>query len=210
MSKEKQHVLVAGANRATGQLVVEILRKSDHYQPIAMVRKEDQKQKFEQQHIKVVLADLENDISHTMEGVDKVIFAASSKSKNLKDVDQKGAKKIVDAALDAGVQKYVMLSSIGADNPSVSEDLKDYLKAKKNADEYLMKSDLPYTVVRPGHLTHDDASNRVKLQKKLDEPGKISRADFAKTLVEVLEENVMKNETFELIQGEVPIEDAVR
>ena len=210
MSREKQNILVAGANGATGQIIIETLQQSEHYQPIAMVRKEDQKQKFEQQDVKTVLADLEEDVSHAMKGIDKVIFAAGSKGKNLKGVDQEGAKKLVDAALDAKVEKYVMLSSIGADNPSVSDELEDYLKAKKNADEYLMKSGLQYTIVRPGYLTNDDASLSVKLEEKLDQPGKISRADVAKTLVEVLEQDVKKNKIFELIKGDTSIEEAVR
>ena len=210
MSREKQNILVAGANGATGQIIIETLQQSEHYQPIAMVRKEDQKQKFEQQDVKTVLADLEEDVSHAMKGIDKVIFAAGSKGKNLKGVDQEGAKKLVDAALDAKVEKYVMLSSIGADNPSVSDELGDYLKAKKNADEYLMKSGLQYTIVRPGYLTNDDASHSVKLEEKLDQPGKISRADVAKTLVEVLEQDVKKNKIFELIKGDTSIEEAVR
>ena len=210
MSREKQNILVAGANGATGQIIIETLQQSEHYQPIAMVRKEDQKQKFEQQDVKTVLADLEEDVSHAMKGIDKVIFAAGSKGKNLKGVDQEGAKKLVDAALDAKVEKYVMLSSIGADNPSVSDELEDYLKAKKNADEYLMKSGLQYTIVRPGYLTNDDASHSVKLEEKLDQPGKISRADVAKTLVEVLEQDVKKNKIFELIKGDTSIEEAVR
>ena len=210
MSREKQNILVAGANGTTGQIIIETLQQSEHYQPIAMVREEDQKQKFEQQDVKTVLADLEEDVSHAMKGIDKVIFAAGSKGKNLKGVDQEGAKKLVDAALDAKVEKYVMLSSIGADNPSVSDELEDYLKAKKNADEYLMKSGLQYTIVRPGYLTNDDASHSVKLEEKLDQPGKISRADVAKTLVEVLEQDVKKNKIFELIKGDTSIEEAVR
>ena len=69
---------------------------------------------------------------------------------------------------------------------------------------------MQYTIVRPGYLTNDDASHSVKLEEKLDQPGKISRADVAKTLVEVLEQDVKKNKIFELIKGDTSIEEAVR
>jgi len=37
-----------------------------------------------------------------------------------------------------------------------------------------------------------------------------SRADVAKTLVEVLDDDVRKNQIFEILSGETPIEKAVR
>jgi uncharacterized protein YbjT (DUF2867 family) len=209
MTNEKQNILIAGANGTTGRLIVELLKDSDVYRPIAMVRKKEQKDRFEQENVSVVLADLEKNLSHAVKNADKVIFAAGSKGKNVIGVDQDGAKRLIDAAKDAGIKKFVMLSTMGADNPSVSEEMGDYLKAKQNADEYLKASGLDYTIVRPGSLTNEEGTGKIQLREKLESFGKITRADVAKTLVEVLEGDVMQNQVFEILEGETTIEKAI-
>lgn len=175
-----------------------------------MVRKQEQKDRFEQEKVSAVLADLEKDVSHAVNNVDKVIFVAGSKGKNVIGVDQEGAKRLIDAAKDSGVGKFVMLSSMGADNTTVSDELKDYLRAKQNADDYLKASDLDYSIVRPGSLTDKEGTGKIQLREKLENQGSISRADVAHTLVEVLKDDVKKNQVFEILAGEIAIEKAVR
>ena len=209
MTNEKQNILIAGANGTTGRIIVELLKDSDSYRPIAMVRKQEQKNHFEQENVTAVVADLEKDLSHAVKNVDKVIFAAGSRGKNVIGVDQDGAKRLIDAAKDAIIKKFVMLSTMGADNPSVSEEMGDYLKAKQNADEYLKASGLDYTIVRPGSLTNEEGTGKIQLREKLESFGKITRADVAKTLVEVLEGDVMQNQVFEILEGETTIEKAI-
>jgi len=207
---KKENVLVAGASGTTGRIVVDLLKKSNNYNPVAMVRKKEQKEEFEKNDVTAVLADLEEDLSQTTNNMQKVIFAAGSKGKNVIGVDQEGAKKLTDAAKNSEVSKFVMLSSMGADNPSVSEDLQEYLQAKQNADNYLKDSGVNYSIVRPGALTNNNGSGKIKLEKKFDDFGEISRADVAKTLVEVLDAKTRINETFEILSGDTEIEKAVR
>ncbi len=209
MQKIKK-VLVAGANGTTGKIIVSLLKESEAYQPIAMVRKQDQKDDFEKQGISTVLADLEKDVSHAVKNADKVIFAAGSGGKNVIGVDQEGAKSLTNAAREAGLAKFVMLSSMGADNPAENEELEDYLRAKQNADDYLRTSGMRYSIVRPGQLTDEEGTGKIQLDEKLETKGSISRADVAKTLVAALEDNVRQNQIFEILSGEVPIEKAVR
>jgi uncharacterized protein YbjT (DUF2867 family) len=209
MTNEKQNILIAGANGTTGKIIVQLLKDSDTYRPIAMVRKQEQKYRFEHEGVTAVIADLEKDLNHAVKNADKVIFAAGSKGKNVTGVDQEGAKRLIDAAKDAGARKFVMLSSMGADNPSVSKELEDYLKAKQYADEYLKASGLRYTIVRPGSLTDEEGTGKIQLMEKLESFGKITRADVAKTLVEVLEDDVMQNQVFEILAGETLIEKAI-
>ena len=206
---KKENILVAGANGTTGKIIIDLLKESSLYPPIAMVRKEEQKEHFEEQGVTPILADLEEDVNHAFKDVDKVIFAAGSKGKKLVEVDQEGAKRLADAAKRAEARKFVMLSSISADEPSASDDLKDYLKAKQNADNHLRDSGLSYSIVRPGRLTNESSTGKIKVQKKLEKAGKITRADVAKVLVGVLDQEIMLNETFELINGDTPIENAL-
>jgi uncharacterized protein YbjT (DUF2867 family) len=209
MSNEKQNILVAGANGTTGRIIIDLLKKSENYTPIAMVRKQEQKERFEKENVSTVLGDLENDLSDALKNADKVIFAAGSGGNKVKEVDQEGAKRFTDAAKKAGAKKFVMLSSMGADNPPIMPELEEYLKAKQNADEYLRASGLNYSIVRPGGLTNDDGTGKIELQQKLNKQGEISRSDVAKTLVEALADDVKHNQTFEIISGEQSIEKAL-
>jgi uncharacterized protein YbjT (DUF2867 family) len=209
MTNEKQNIVVAGANGTTGRIIVQLLKDSDTYRPIAMVRKQEQKDRFEQEDVTAVIADLEKDVNHAVKNADKVIFAAGSKGENVIGVDQEGAKRLIDAGKDAGVKKFVMLSSMGADNPSVSDALEDYLRAKQNADEYLKASGLEYNIVRPGSLANEEGTGKIQLKEKLENYGSISRADVAKTLVGVMEDGVMQNQVFEILAGETLIQKAI-
>ena len=207
---KKKNVLVAGANGSTGRIIIDLLKKSEKYQPIAMVRKQEQKEHFEKENVATVLGDLEEDLNEAVKGAHKVIFAAGSGGKKVVEVDQEGAKRFTDAAKNAGAEKFVMLSSMGADNPSIGGELEDYLKAKGNADDHLQKSGLAYTIVRPGALTNEEGSGKIQLKEKLEEQESISRANVAQTLVEVLDNDVKQNQIFEILDGETPIEKAVR
>ncbi|MFC7357439.1 SDR family oxidoreductase [Jejudonia soesokkakensis] len=203
-----EKILVAGATGTTGKKVVQLLKDSEHYQPVAMIRKADQKQQFESDKIETVMGDLSQDVSATTKGIDKVIFAAGSGGKDVVNVDQEGAKRLIDASKKEHIKKFVMLSSMGADNPQ--GELKEYLDAKQNADQYLDISGLTFTIVRPGSLTNDEGLGKIKLQKKLNEQGEIPRWDVARTLVKSLDTEVAKNQAFEILKGEQQIEEAVQ
>lgn len=204
-----EKVLVAGANGTTGKKIISILKQSDKYEPFAMVRNKEQVEHFKKDNVKTILADLEQDVSGTTKGVDRVIFAAGSGGKNVKGVDQEGAKKLMDASKKDGVKKFVMLSSMGADNPEVSSELKDYLKAKQNADHHLVNSGLEYSIVRPGALNNEVGKGKIVLENKLNQQGEISRQDVAETLVGSLESSVARNKTFEILQGDTQIKSAL-
>ncbi|WP_405566764.1 SDR family oxidoreductase [Polaribacter sp. Asnod6-C07] len=204
-----ENILVAGANGTTGKKIVNLLESSQYFNPVAMVRKEEQKKQFIERNIQTVLADLEGDVSHTVKNIDKVIFAAGSGGKKVKEVDENGAKKLIKESEKENVKKFVMLSSMGADNPKGTDDLQEYLEAKHNADEFLKKSNLTYSIVRPGSLTNDKGSGKIELKHKLNKQGEISRDDVAQTLVRVLHDTAEVDDTFEIIKGNTLIGKAI-
>ena len=205
-----EQILVAGAHGTTGKKIVNLLKESQYFNPIAMVRKEEQKNFFESQGVDTIMGDLEEDVTHVFNTpIDKVLFAAGSGGKKVVEVDQEGAKRLVDASKQHNIKKFVMLSSMGADNPSEAEDLQDYLKAKHNADEYLKDSGLNYAIVRPGSLTDNELTNKIELAEKLNKSGEISRNDVAQTLVRTLNDDVANKSTFEIIKGDTMIADAL-
>lgn len=204
-----ENILVAGANGTTGKKIVTILESSQYFNPVAMVRKKEQQDQFEKRNIQTVLADLEEDVSYTTKNIDKVIFAAGSGGKKVKEVDENGAKKLIDASKNTKVKKFIMLGSMGADTPEEAEDLKEYLQAKHNADVYLLDSKIPFSIVRPGTLTDDKGKGKIELSEKLNKFGEISRDDVAQTLVRVLHDSATVNETFEIIKGDTLIGKAI-
>ena len=204
-----ENILVAGANGTTGKKVVKLLKESQYFNPIAMVRKREQMEQFKDKNIDTVLADLTEDMTHAIRHVDKVIFAAGSGGKNVIEVDQEGAKRLMSISKMANVKKFVMLSSMGADHPENHDELKAYLEAKQNADAHLRESGLTYTIVRPGTLNDSEPTGKIKLEEKLNQEGEISRADVAQTLVRALHDDAPKNISFEILEGDTIIGEAM-
>ena len=204
-----EKVLIAGATGATGKKIINLLKKSPYIEPIAMIRKEDQKSIFEDQNVQWIMGDLAQDLSHICENMDKVIFAAGSGGTNVVEVDQEGAKRLIDASVSNNIKKFIMLSSMGADQPEEMEELHDYMVAKHHADIYLRNSGLNYTIVRPGALTNDSGTQHIQLSHKLKEQGSISRTDVAHVLTRVLQDDTANKETFEIVTGDTLIGKAL-
>jgi uncharacterized protein YbjT (DUF2867 family) len=163
-----------------------------------------------------VIGDLENDesLDAYVKGADAVVFAAGagpgSGAERKRTVDLGGAVKLADAAVATGVRRYVMVSSIGADRPdSAGESMRPYLRAKAEADAYVQASGLDYTIVRPGGLTDEPGTGRVKISTELGNRGTIPRDDVAAVLAAVLQAPNTVGTTFELFTGDTPIAEAV-
>ncbi|WP_040281566.1 SDR family oxidoreductase [Psychroserpens damuponensis] len=204
-----EKILVAGATGTTGKKVVQLLKASQYFEPIAMVRTQEQQNEFKAHDVKTVMGDLEDKVAHTVKDIDKVVFAAGSGGKKVKAVDQDGAKKLIEASSQAHIKKFVMLSSMGADNPESSNELKEYLEAKHNADEFLKSSQLNYSIIRPGSLTNHKGEGKIKLANSLNERGEISRDDVAQTLVRALHDDAVNKAVFEIIKGDTLIGEAI-
>ncbi len=80
-------------------------------------------------------ADLKDDVC---ESCDLVIFAAGSGGGTGGDmtdkIDRDGAKRLIDLTARSKVSRFVMLSTVGADNPDPDSKLAHYLQAKHDAD----------------------------------------------------------------------------
>jgi uncharacterized protein YbjT (DUF2867 family) len=123
--------------------------------------------------------------------------------------DQK-EQKGQGAAKKVGLEKFVMLSSMEADDRADSNDFKVYLKAKHNADDSLKASALNYSIVRPIRITDDDVSGEIELKEKLEKSGNISKKGVDKILVKALEDDERQIQIFEILSGETQIEKVLR
>jgi uncharacterized protein YbjT (DUF2867 family) len=125
-------------------------------------------------------------------------------------VDLGGALKLIDACRRTGVRRYVMVSSIGADNPAAGpEQMRPYLEAKAEADARLVESGLDWTIVRPGSLTDAPGTGRVLVTTDMSVRGDVPREDVARVLAAVLGNPATIGKTFVVVSGDTPVDEAV-
>lgn len=164
-----------------------------------------------------VVCDLEqataDDVAQAIGGADAVVFAAGagpgSGAERKWSMDRDGAIKLLAAARVADLERYVMIGSIGAENPPAGDDVFSiYLRAKAEADRALMASDRAWTIVRPGHLTDEPGRGTVHIDV---DPvrGDVSRDDVAAVLAAALHEPRSAHMILYVIAGEDPVEEAL-
>ena len=184
---------------------------------VGIVRNPDHVEDLEKVGAEAVVLDLEQAgvaaVTEVVKGADAVVFAAGGGPESgvarKESVDKGAAVLLADAAEQAGVRRYVMVSSMGTDgaDPDSQEVFQVYLRAKKAADDDLRARDLDWTVVRPGRLTDDPAAGRVQVGSL--GRGEIPRADVAAVLAEVLSTDSTVGATFDLLAGHQTIEAAL-
>ena len=213
-------VVIAGGHGKIA-LILERLLSQRGDTAVGLIRNPAHAADLEAAGAQPVVVDLEAatpaDIAAHLQDADAVVFAAGagpgSGAARKQTVDCDAAILLADAAEAAGVRRYVMISAIGAD-VEAPDDIGDpvfvaYLRAKGAADDAIRaRKALDATVVRPGHLTDDPGTGRVELS---DETGRgdIPREDVAAVLVAVLDTPGTAGQTFEVISGDTPINEAV-
>lgn len=209
-------ILIAGANGHTGRILVRLLSESRRHDPVAMIRSEDQADYFQERGIQAVVGDLEEPLDPVLEAagrIDAYIFAAGSGSgtgpEKTLSVDRDGAIRSIAALEASGVQRYLMLSAMRADPGSEGDPISSYLRAKGIADAHLRRSDLSWTIVRPGRLTQDPGTGQVAAAPRLEPSGEIPREDVARVMVGCLDRPATAGLSFDLLGGDTPVEDAL-
>lgn len=168
-----------------------------------------------------IVLDLEDasveQLAQQLIGADAVVFAAGagpgSGMQRKETVDRDAAILLADAAEAAGVQRYLMISAMGADNPPAEGQVDPvfavYLRAKAAADAAVRaRPTLETTIVRPGKLTDEAGTGAVKLAEHTG-GGSIARADVAALLVALLDTPDSAGQTFEVISGDTSIVQAM-
>jgi uncharacterized protein YbjT (DUF2867 family) len=208
-------VAIAGGHGKIGLLLGKLLVEQGHT-VLGLIRNPEQEDDLHAVGVEPVVCDLEgdHDVGTAVAGVDAVVFAAGagpgSGATRKRTMDFEGAVKLIDAAKEEGIRRYVIVSAIGAANPPADggDVFGEYLRAKADADRALQASGLDYTIVRPGMLTDDPGTGLVSVGERLDR-GEIPRADVAALIAAVLIAPNAIDKSFDLVSGEIPIEGAV-
>jgi len=208
-------VLIVGANGHVGRLLIaQLLAKGD--EPIAGLRPEEDGEDWEDQGITVRRIDLlekPERIASTMMDTEAIIFAAGSGGRTRDDmtllIDLDGAVKTMQAAEIAGVQRFLMISMLFAeDRNRWADPLKPLYVAKFYADNWLVhQTHLDYTIVQPGALSFHPGTGLVKSDPLA--VGSISREDLARFLVAALHAPETIGKTVPLLSGDQSIKQVI-
>lgn len=182
-----------------------------------------------------ILLDIEkvstSDLAEVFKGADGIIWSAGAGGKGGKErtwaVDYESCVRTYDAAEQAGVRRFVMVSAIDVRNRDQpppewysKEDIAmsdrmwsvipEYMKAKLAAEEELYKRTgmLDWTVIRPSGLTENPGTGKVALGKA--PLGQVPREDVARVVVGVVQEKFTLGKALDMSSGIIPIEEAIK
>jgi nucleoside-diphosphate-sugar epimerase len=210
---EYDRVFVAGASGATGKAVLELLGPRSPTVR-ALTRSSDTGTELRRAGAdEVVVDDLlaPDDLDGALEGVNAVISAVGSSPLTVwtadRLVDGDGVQTLLDAAVAADVEAFVMESALGVGDDPASPlgSLFDVAigpvqRAKAASEQAIRSAPIRHTIFRPGVLTNGQRTDTVTVA----EPGAklyglVSRADVARLLVAAPLTEAAADSTFEVV-----------
>lgn len=216
--KGMTRVAIVGGHGQVARQLIHVLRRADHV-PVALVRNETYRRDLEARGAEVRMLDIEHqgarEFGEAFAGCAAVVFAAGGgpdgNAERKRTVDLEGSLKSIEGARLAGIRRFVQISAIGVDDPlpdTTGEVWRAYVEAKREADAALRASGLDWTIIRPGRLTDEPATGRVALGPDVDR-GEVTRADVAAVVAAVLDVPASIGQQWNLVNGEVPVGQAV-
>jgi uncharacterized protein YbjT (DUF2867 family) len=210
-------IAIAGGHGKIALILQKLLSEAGH-EAVGLIRNPDQAGDLLVAGGIPVVLDLEQTSAETLAadlaGVDAVVFAAGagpdSGAERKLTVDRDAAVLLADAAVLAGIRRYVMISAMSADSfePDSDDVFQVYLRAKSEADAAVRQRDLDWTIIRPGALTDDPGTGLVHLAESTGR-GSIPRADVAQLVYCSLVDGVGLHAQFEAIEGDDPVAEAL-
>ncbi len=210
-------VAIAGAHgKIAMRLIPRLVARGDDV--VGLIRNPDHAAEIQGLGAEPVVCDLEHstveEIAAAVERAEAVVFAAGagpgSGAERKLTMDRDGAIKLLEATAERAVP-YAIVSSVGAENPPPPEDddvFSVYTRAKAEADAAVRASDRDWTIIRPGRLTDEPGTGRVRLE--LDRfRGEVARDDVAAVLDAVLHDPRANHQILYVNGGEEPVEQAL-
>ena len=194
---------------ADGQEVTSFIRNPDHAADVAATGATPS------------LLDVENsttaEIADALRNHDAVVWSAGAgggSPERTYAVDRDAAIRSIDAAAEAGVGRYVMVSYFGAGpDHGVPADngFYAYAEAKAAADAYLRGSGLDWTILGPGTLTDGPGNGMIDVDPADASDGtETARANVALVAAAVLGLPATIGRTIEFRDGTLPLAAALQ
>ena len=205
-------VLVAGASGGTGREVMRRLERTD-VSVRALTRSPGNAERLADRGAdEVVVGDLLEPTvaARAIRGVDLVVSTVGSSPRAMLSrsgfVDGAGNEHLVTAAVAADVSHFALESSLGVGNSADAMPgwfrtvMGRILRAKARSERALRTAGVPYTILRPGRLTDDEATGDVLVgEGGTSVAGAIPRADVARLLLAAPFTPPARNRTFEVV-----------
>lgn len=171
-------IMIIGGHGKVALKLSQILT-GDGHRVNSVIRSESQVQDVEDTGANAVVADVQDldtkGLTELLTGQDAVVWSAGAGGgdpERTYAVDRDAAIRSMDAAQAAGVERYVMVSYIGAgQDHGIPEDdsFYAYAQSKADADDHLRASSLKWTILGPGTLTDDEASGLITTEPGQDD-----------------------------------------
>lgn len=207
------YIFLAGASRGVGREIAKCLT-AQNQKVKALLRSEDARPELEAMGIKVVMGDALDAAAVeqamlTDEPIRAVISTIGGLPKDGQRADYLGNKHLIDAAVKANVQKFILISSIGSGEsvvaipPQALETLRPVLLEKEQAEKHLLESGLTYTIIRPGGLKSEPATGNGVLTEDYKIAGTIHRADVAQLACQSLFSEAANNKILSAVDRQM-------
>ena len=164
-----------------------------------------------------VIGDLIKDsvatLAERLAGHDAVVFSAGAHGTGAEmttAIDGRGLEKAADAAIIAGVRRFVLVSVFmdALREQPHSDGFEHYMKVKRAADIHLASTDLDFLIVRPGDLLDEAGTGRVSAGVSIPY-GAVPRDDVAAFIAASLFDPDLNRTDVELTAGDTLIDEAV-
>lgn len=207
------YIFLAGASRGVGREVAKCLMEQQ-MKVKALLRTEGARAELEALGVQVVMGDALNfgDVERAMltnESIYAVVSTIGGLPQDEEKADYVGNKNLIDVAVKAGVQKFILVSSIGSGNSAVAlppqalATLGSVLVEKEQAEKYLIDSGLTYTIIRPGGLKSEPATGNGVLTEDPRVAGTIHRADVAGLVCRTLNSDQANNKILSAVDRQM-------
>lgn len=209
-------VLTIGGHGKVARILSNVLSARGH-DVTAVIRNPAHSSDVEEDGATALVADVESmttaELTDLIRDHDAVVWSAGAGGgdpKRTYAVDRDAAIRSMDAAVAAGVTRYVMVSYFGA-GPDHGVPENDgffaYAEAKTAADAHLVDSGLDWTLVRPSRLTDDRGTGRIETPRTGADKGAVPRSDVALVVADVLDRPDTVGLVLEFNEGDTPIAD---
>ncbi|MEO6988288.1 MAG: SDR family oxidoreductase [Aquihabitans sp.] len=211
------HILLIGGHGKVALRLTPLLVAAGH-QVSSVIRNPEHRSAVETAGAEAVIADVEKlsttELSDVVGGHQALVWLAGAGGgdpERTKAVDHLAAVRSMDAAVASGLQRYVMLSYLGAGldhGVPPSSSFFAYAEAKAAADDHLRRSAMDWTILGPGALTLDPGTGRIEIA---DHPAasSVSRDDVAAVAAAVLDNPATVGHTLNFNAGPTPIVEAI-
>ena len=209
-------IVIIGATGGVGSRLIPMLVRRGH-SVTGLHRKDEQAGDLKDAGATPAKGDLmemsADDFAAVIKGADAVVFsagAAGSGAERTSMIDGQGPVKLIEAARATGVKRIYLVSvfpDAGRDR-DIGEGFEHYMREKKQADAALAASGLDYVIIRPGTLKDADGDGQVAAGRALTY-GDVARGNVAAFIAELIDTPEIRQDIFELTDGDVPVDVAV-